>query len=343
VTVGTQIQEELRAFATALLDRRGGLVEWPAGTPEGTAVVPAELAAALDAPGEVVRLTTEPGRPGWCISLATDFLETADRVLAAEPRIGSFTARDLYLKRGALDAAVQRTFAWLNAKVTVADTRATTAEYHTWWFRASITSEDRWETRLSVSINAASGVEVQLPDPLVLWALRPGPMAAQTAASTHQQAVARLAPRLRAEAADFFRRMDARLAANRRRLREYYGALVREAEHKRARGGEQPDPEKLAAKKRAVDLELRRKLAELDERYAMEATLEPLVLVRTEIPVMVADLMVQRKRARRKHIVYWNPLLKQIEPLCCSRCGGGAFSVAFTDEEVEPLCIACTR
>ena len=137
--------------------------------------------------------------------------------------------------------------------------------------------------------------------------------------------------------------MDARLAADRRRLREYYAALVREAEHKRARGAEQPDPEKLAAKKRAVDLELRRKLAELDERYAMEAVLEPLVLVRTEIPVMAVDLMVQRKPARRQHVVYWNPLLKQIEPLCCSRCGGGAFSVTFTDEQVEPLCIACTR
>ena len=86
--------------------------------------------------------------------------------------------------------------------------------------------------------------------------------------------------RMREAAADFFGRMDARLAADRRRLREYYGALVREAEHKnkKTRSGESPDPEKLAAKKRAVDLELRRKLAELDERYAMEAVLEPLVL-----------------------------------------------------------------
>jgi hypothetical protein len=343
VTAGAQIQEELRAFATTLLDRRGGLVEWPADAAEGTAIVPAELAAALDAPGEVVRLTTEPGRPGWCINLAGDFLETAARALAAEPRIGDFTARDLYLKRGTLDAAVQRAFAWLNAKVTMADTRATTAEYHTWWFRASIASEDRWETRLSVSINAASGVEVQLPDPLELWALRPRPSAAHAAASTYRQAVARLAPRVRESAADFFRRMDARLAADRRRLREYYGALVRETEHKRTRGAETPDPEKLAAKKRAVDLELRRKLAELDERYAMEATLEPLVLVRTEIPVMAVDLLVQRRRARRKHVAYWNPLLKQIEPLCCSRCGGGTFSVTFTDEQVDPLCIACTR
>ena len=72
------------------------------------------------------------------------------------------------------------------------------------------------------------------------------------------------------------------LERDRQRLREYYRALLREAEKKKPRGGAQPDPEKIEAAKRAVELELRRKLAELDERYAIEATLRPLVLIRTE-------------------------------------------------------------
>ncbi len=75
----------------------------------------------------------------------------------------------------------------------------------------------------------------------------------------------------------------------------------------------------------------------------MEAVLEPLVLVRTELPVLAIDLLVQRKRARRTHVVYWNPLLKQLEPMGCSRCRNGAFSLAFTDEEVAPVCAACSR
>jgi len=340
---GVQIRDELQSFATTVLERRGGLVDWPPGAVEGTAIVPAEVAAALEQPGEVIVLSSEPGRAGLCVNLAADFLETAGRVLAAEPRIGNFAVADLYLKRGTLDAAVQRTFAWLNTKVTMANTRAISVEYHSWWFRAAIHSEDRWETRLKATINAVSGVEVDLPDPLEQWGLRPRDSAGRPPESTHEIATRRVVSRMREAAADFFRRMDARLAADRRRLREYYGALVREAEHKKSRGGESPDAEKLAAKKRTVDLELRRKLAELEERYAMEAVLEPLVLVRTEVPVLAIDLLVQRKRARRMHVVYWNPLLKQLEPMCCSRCGNGAFSLAFTDEEVEPLCAACSR
>jgi hypothetical protein len=75
----------------------------------------------------------------------------------------------------------------------------------------------------------------------------------------------------------------------------------------------------------------------------MKAALEPLVLMRTELPVPAIDLLVQRKRARRMHVVYWNPLLRQLEPMCCSRCGNGALALAFTDEEVAPLCAACSR
>ena len=115
------------------------------------------------------------------------------------------------------------------------------------------------------------------------------------------------------------------------------------ADPKKPRGGVKPDPEQIAARKRAVELELRRKLAELDERYAVDATLEPLVLIRMSIPALAVDLSVHRKRAVRKHTVYWNAILKQLEPIRCSQCGRSTFSVAFHDEDVAPLCAECSR
>jgi hypothetical protein len=336
------IQEDLRAFATYVLDRRGALVDWPADAAEGTAVVPEEVAAAVGA-GEVLPLSMQPGREGWCVNLATDFLETAGRLLEAEPRIGSFGVGELYLKRRNLDEAVRRAFTWLNAKVGLADTRADDVEYDTWWFRASLASEDQWETQFPVTINAATGAEIELPDPLGLWELKPRPAQERKPPSTYERAVARAILRVQASADEFLCRMDARVQRDRRRLREYYGALLREADPKKPRGGVKPDPEKIAARKRAVDLELRRKLAELDERYAVSATMEPLVLIHTMLPTLAVDLSVHRKRAVRRHTIYWNPLLKQLEPICCSRCGSGTFSVAFSDEDVAALCVECSR
>ncbi len=334
------IEQELREFATKLLERRGGLVEW-AARDEGTALVPAELADSLHADGEIIRLSTRPGGEGWCLSLATDFLDTAAQLLELEPRVGTFRVRELYLKRGDLDETVRRVFTWRNAKVRLHDTRAVRVEYHTWWFHALLVSEDRWETRFPITVNASSGTEVELPNSLDLWEFEPHPAACRQPPPTYQQAVHRAQLRFRELATEFLDRMDGRLERDRSRLREYYNALLREAHHKKPRSQMQPDLEQQEARERAVKLELRRKATELDERYAMELTLKPVVLTRMEIPALAVDLSVQRRRAQRKHTVYWNPLLKQLEPICCTRCGCGTFSVAFTNENVVPLCDKC--
>jgi hypothetical protein len=65
------------------------------------------------------------------------------------------------------------------------------------------------------------------------------------------------------------------------------------------------------------------------------------VLLRTEVPVVAVDLSVFRRQSHRRHTVFWNPLLKQLEPMACGRCGLGTFVVSFTDNDVTPLCTAC--
>jgi hypothetical protein len=336
----TPVQEQLHAFATALLERRGALVEWPMADRSGTVLLPPEVAATLGADAEQVSLGPQTTGHGLSVNLAGDFLHWAGQLIEAEPRVGVFRIRDLYLKRKDLEEGICRAFTWLNAKVKFQEARETKIEYHTWWFHGVLTSEDRWETRFSVSLNTVSGVEVAMPDPLGLWELEPRLDAPPTPPS-YPWAAAVARRRLLNLAAAFLERMDSRLQRDRKRLHDYYHALLREANKKKTRGQTSPDPEKAEAANRAVQLELKRKLIELDDRYAMTATVQPVVLVRTESPVLAVDLSVFRKQARKTHTVYWNPLLKQFEPLLCSRCGDGAFGVAFTNEEVEPRCSKC--
>jgi hypothetical protein len=335
------VHQQLRDFAATLLERRGAVVDWPAADRPGTAMLPPDVAAAAGAPDEVVPLACEAVGNGLSVNLTGDFLEWAGRLLDAEPRIGAFRVRDPYLKRKDLDEGIGRAFTWLNAKVKLRDARETAVEYHTWWFHCAINSEDRWETCFSFSLNAATGLEVEIPDPLGLWELEPRPGQSGAIAASRERAASIARRRSLRLAAAFLDRMDARLQRDRKRLHDYYRALLRESHNKKSRGNAQPDREKVEAAERAVDLELRRKLGELDERYAMEATLRPVVLVRTEVPVLAVDLSVFRKQAHKTHTIYWNPLLKQFEPLCCGGCGEGVFAVAFANETVEPLCSKC--
>ena len=112
-----------------------------------------------------------------------------------------------------------------------------------------------------MSLNAASGVAVEIPDPLGLWELQPNPRSRTEAPSSYGRAADVARRRLLHLAAAFWDRMDARLQRDRKRLRDYYQALLRESARKKARGHAQPDPEKVEATERAVNLELRRKLA----------------------------------------------------------------------------------
>jgi hypothetical protein len=144
-------------------------------------------------------------------------------------------------------------------------------------------------------------------------------------------------------AGEFIARMEGRLGRDRKRLRDYYNAMLREANARKTRSRHMESAEdteagktEIDAHKRAVDLELRRKLIELDQRYAIEATLRPLALIRTEIPVMRVRLEVIRKQAKRIHDFYWNPLLKHFEPLPCSCCLTESFALAFSNEKVAP-------
>jgi len=90
-----------------------------------------------------------------------------------------------------------------------------------------------------------------------------------------------------------------------------------------------------------VDLELRRKLAEINENYALRAVVRPVVVARIRIPALVVPVTIQRKQAIRDYRLYWNSLLKKFEPLSCSRCHRATYSATFTNDTVDLLCTPC--
>ena len=99
------VQEELRGFVAELIEQSGGLVDWPAGSDRGQAILTPELARRQGV-AEMLPLSSRPEGEGLLISLASDFLDLAELWLQAVPNVGRFQVAELYLKRGDLGEAV---------------------------------------------------------------------------------------------------------------------------------------------------------------------------------------------------------------------------------------------
>ena len=343
-TVTNSVQHDLRSFASRLFEECGGLVEWDASHDGGMAMIPQQLAQIFGVKEEVP-LSPRQENGGICLGLASEFLDRSNLALQSLiPRVGQFTIPDHYLKTRDLQELIERTFTWQNARVRIREAAPKPVTYHTWWFFATLKSEDVWESRLGITLNTASKAPVELPELLDLPDLEPSESVAAVNPTDTFDRAARLAQsQVLRRSGDFITRMEARLERDRKRLRDYYGALQNEAGATKRRAAAVPTEEELAARHRIVELELQRKTSELAERYAMSASLEPLAMVSLEMAVMVVELTVQRKQEQRTHWIYWNPLTRHFEPLGCSGCDQGVYSMFFTDDDVEPLCVECQQ
>jgi hypothetical protein len=340
----TALDRELQTFTVELFERCGGIADWPTPDMPGSVVVPPEVAAAAHLPAEEFSLGTVAANGSLHVGLGGEFLDVAARVLeVAVPRDGSFCIPDRYLTSRDLTDKISRTFAWQNARARIGTAEPSLAEYHLWTLLGSMQSEDVWQALFRFAVNTETQAVLELPDVFQEPDLRPDDAAgSHDEPASYATAIAEGKRRLMAASVEFVGRIEQRLERDRKRLQDYYRALLREADgSKRRAAAAALSPEDIAAKKRAVDLELRRKLAEINENYALQALVRPVVLGRVRLPALVVPVVIQRKQAVRHYRLYWNALLKAFEPLSCSRCRRATFSATFENETVDLLCTAC--
>ncbi|MBK9127184.1 MAG: hypothetical protein IPM13_05220 [Phycisphaerales bacterium] len=333
------VVERLRSFTARLLERRGAEVDWPAEADAGLALLPSSVADALRCL-EILPLSADADAP-LPINLISDFLERVEPLVQVEPAVVCLRIGEAYLKRSDMSEAVARAFTWRNARVRVQAAEPARVEYHAWYFMTTLDSADRWQQITRATINAATGAEVHLPE------LADAGVEVATGATLSGEpgtllAAARAAlRRAQVDSGAFVERLEARLARDRQRLQDYYRALLEGDEKRGGRRASADDASEREARARVVQLELKRKLGELDERYACRVELFPLVLARIDCPALAVRCHVLRRSAARLMSIYWNPLSRELEPLCCSHCGVSTYALGFSDDKVAPLCAAC--
>lgn len=337
------IEEDLFQFTKTLLERAGGVVDWSDPHAKGLAMMPPEIVARAQLPSEEFPLSTE-GQSGFHVNLAGDFLDSAQRLLDAScARVGEFAIEDCYLKKGELKEALDQFYGWRNVRAMYQLPQPRNVVYESWAVHAKLQSDDVWEAMLRVSVNSLSGAEIELPDLLELPTLNPAPSSESASDRVDTEPIVlRLAKKkMLAASKEFIQRTEQRLERDRKRLRDYYRSLLRQDAAKTSRGDVRESVEADANRKRAVELELQRKLDELIERYTIRAELTPIAVVRCSVPALEIPVRIQRLKAIGTRNVYWNSLLRKFEPLICDQCGISTQCVSFTNETLETRCDEC--
>jgi hypothetical protein len=263
--------DRLRAFATGTLIRSGAVVEWPEGEPAGELLLPAHLARTLDC-HEHVRVATGAAEGDLRLDLAGDVLERLQALAEAGPWVAAARPGDRAVKKLDAAALIDRSVDIANARVRLANVAAVQSEYHVWHVAVHLAGEESWEDVLPVAVHAASGRPISLEVPpdaeLVPW--HPALPSSDTTTAALRTAVVLAESR----AAAFATRLAVRRERDRKRLRDYYGALAFPAKRS-PRGAPLPTLADIDARHAAVNQELARKLDEVDERSRLRCLIPP--------------------------------------------------------------------
>ena len=333
-----------------ILSLSGALVEVK-GEQALEVVAPPELAAALEIP-EHTTLYANPldtPRGARVLSYTPELFEQLSSVLSERGRLVEGIIEGLYLKRTGVAAAAGEAFAVLNGVGVVVDYHEEMISYVVCNFHYAALSDERTEGIVAAAVNEFSGVpatELSLILLSQLAASRRGRHSVNRKSSAQIYGVAGLSARERIaqELAPFRKSLIRRLQRDVSRVQYYYRSLIAEINRKIDRK-QLTGQEKETEKERilATQGELRRKVLDLRERYAMEVKVRFINAARLYVPVLIVRYNVQRRQSVREVSLIWNPLRKDFDDLGCEGCGGQIRNFYLCDERLHMVCSGCFR
>ena len=143
-----------------------------------------------------------------------------------------------------------------------------------------------------------------------------------------------------------YQSMQRRLKRDTRNSREYYQALSREMEESMDR--RQLSPEQQAdrrAKIQELPREAEQKIADLQEQYKIEVTINLAAAQRLLVDVVSLQVRVSYRKLTRDVHLTWNPLTRALEPPACEQCGSGMHIVhpVPNRNSFRMICGACLK
>jgi hypothetical protein len=141
---------------------------------------------------------------------------------------------------------------------------------------------------------------------------------------------------------DFTRSMNRRLNRDCQRVTEYYRAIQKEIQtkiKKKHLAGEELEREQ--SRIRATEIELERKVRDLQAKYDLTVRVEAVALLRLFVPVVLLRLKVMRRKWMVPIELVWNPLVRELERATCVGCFRPSRRIFICDDQRHAVCPEC--
>jgi hypothetical protein len=253
-----------------------------------------------------------------------------------------------YLKKAGFDRMIADTFSFPNSMGEVQSHAEARTEYIVFncWYQAR--SDEQQEGMVVLAFNLETGGPIPGMDGSLTGLSREF-LSPHAASPPAMDRLSRLLPSLQKaleeniayEIDDFRDRMKRRYRRDIRHLSEYYDSLRQEMENSLVRPG--LTPASIAERKEKIALipdELARKTDDLLKKYSIQTDVRPCAVLRILSPAVKLLFRLAKGRAEKRTTLFYNPIVKAIDPLVCEGCGGGTYSVWLCDR-LHILCPDC--
>jgi hypothetical protein len=350
----------LKSFLEQLLVRHGALVD-EIGEDALEVLFPPELAQHLGV-GELERFsfpdvsqgTASPTpmfgqeRPATrVVSYQSELLETLGGLLVGRVAVAAAAlAEPLPVKRLALERDIERAMTLQNAVLRAQEQAEAIVPYLIFHFKYTALSDEQREGMISLAINertlnvveGLSELAPQLPVTTQLPDGVPEVDFEQVSRRAHRAAQSLIQDVL----ADFIKSMNRRFTRDWQRVTEYYRSIQQEIEMTiRKKGLPAESLERDRSRLRATEIELERKIRDLQTKYDLTVRIEAVAVLRLFLPVMLVSLTAMRRKWMVPIELAWNPLLRELERVACVGCLRPSRKIFICDDQHHTVCPEC--
>ncbi len=348
----------LKAFVRQILESEGALVEESGPELIGT-LVPPDLARRLGCPSfaEIsfsadLSAGAQAGQRSEEHLLLTYGSPLLDRLLALareQGHLARFSLEQVYLKRDGIDQEVRKRFSFQNCRAQPGVIRENCNSYIVFNMKYVAISDERIEGLIAVPVNRSSlavlpgflaAIHRQLLEKSDL--VPQENLSGRPVDDVYRAACEYAGQCVRDRLQEFERSMKRRLGRDVSRLEEYYTDIIREILARIARrglSGEEKEGELVKAS--AAEQELKRKLEDLRVKYSISVKVALVNACRIDLPVILAPYLLERRDKQREVTIFWNPVLKAVEPVACEGCLHPTTSIFLCDERLHLVCASC--